>query len=124
MSRKISSTVLIILVFIVVTQITAGISVGQDIDPSDIFVLLQYIVLVCLICHWIRKDSRIHGVNWFFDWGFFLCFAWPLIVPIYLLKTRKAKAFLILLGWLGIYVGSVFAGILLSVFFLPMNYRL
>ena len=114
----ISSTALTVLGFIFVTEIVKGIYAAQNMEPPGGFVLLQYVVLVCLIGNWLRKDSRIYQVRWLFDMGFFLYLAWPLIVPIYLFKTRKIKAVGILLGLLGIYIGSWIVGTMLSVMFL------
>jgi hypothetical protein len=52
---------------------------------------------------------------WVYDLGFFLCIAWPLIMPYYLFKTRGAKGLLVILAFIGAYVGAAILGITLSV---------
>ncbi len=53
--------------------------------------LVQRLVLVCLIAYWISADSRATRTSRVWDMGFFLCLAWPAIVPYYLVKTRGRK---------------------------------
>jgi hypothetical protein len=37
---------------------------------------------------WLHQDARRTGVGTVKDWGLFLYFAWPLIIPWYAFKTR------------------------------------
>ena len=53
-----------------------------------------------------RTDSGKRGVKWVYDPGFFLCIAWPLVMPYYLVKTRSAKGLLVILVFIGAYVGA------------------
>jgi hypothetical protein len=52
---------------------------------------------------------------WVYDLGFFLCIAWPFVVPYYLVKTRGAKGLLVILAFIGAYVGATIVGITSSV---------
>lgn len=116
---RISSTVLVILTFIVLSQIAFGIYAAKDIEPSGSFTFLYYIILICLIGYWLQKDSRKYHISWVFDMGFFLYLAWPLIMPYYLFKTRgPKKGGSIILGFIGVYLGAYFVGGLISLLFL------
>jgi hypothetical protein len=51
--------------------------------------------------------------------GLFLYIAWPVIMPYYLVKTRGAKGLLVILGFVGAYLGAQMAGVALYVLLAP-----
>lgn len=85
----------------------------SEIPESSAF--LQYIILFCLIAHWLRVDSRETKALRMWDMGFFLSFAWPIIVPYYLVKTRGVKrALFALLITTVVFFGAFAAGAAIS----------
>jgi hypothetical protein len=114
LSRVLSPTVLLYS-FVVITQFAYGLYLGQQIETPGLYTLLHWTAQLWIIGWWLRTDSGKRGVGWVYDMGFFLCIAWPLVMPYYLVKTRRAKGLLIILAFVGVYVGAAIAGIFLSV---------
>ena len=114
LSRIASPTILLYL-FVVITQIMFGIYSGSQLEPPPALTLIYVVALLWITGWWLRSDSRKHGVPWVYDMGFFLIVAWPFIMPYYLVKTRSAKGLLIILAFIGAYVGAAIVGIILSV---------
>jgi hypothetical protein len=100
--------------FVVITQFARGVYLGAQLEPPGALTLLYWIVLLWVIGWWLRADSRNRGIASVYDMGFFLFIAWPLVVPYYLVKTRGAKGLLIILAFVGAYVGAAIVGIILS----------
>ena len=114
LSRTLSPTVLLYS-FVVITQFAYGFYLGQQIEAPAAYTLLYWAAQLWIIGWWLRTDSRRRGVVWVYDLGFFLGIAWPLVMPYYLVKTRGAKGLLVILGFIGAYVGATIVGIILSV---------
>jgi len=114
LSRTLSPTVLLYS-FSVITQFADGLYLGQQLEAPGVYTLLHWAAQLWIIGWWLRTDSRKRGVVWVYDMGFFLCIAWPLVMPYYLVKTRGAKGLLIILGFVGAYLGAAILGIILSV---------
>lgn len=112
---RISSPTTLLYSFVVIAQIARGIYLGRQIEPSGAFTPLYWAAFLWIIGWWLRTDSRKRGVASVYDMGFFLCIAWPLVMPYYLVKTRGAKGLLVILGFIGAYVGATIVGIILSV---------
>lgn len=113
-SRTLLPTVLLYS-FVIVTQFAYGLYLGQQIEAPGAYELLHWAAQLWIIGWWLRTDSRKRRVAWVYDLGFFLCIAWPLVMPYYLVKTRGAKGLLVILGFMGAYVGATIVGIILSV---------
>ena len=61
---------------------------------------------------WVLADARQHQRSLPYDFGSFVFFAWPLVVPIYLFSTRGWRAFATLGFFLLLYLAAaLFAGI-------------
>jgi hypothetical protein len=114
LSRTLSPTVLLYS-FVVITQCVYGLYLGQQIETPAAYSLLHWAAQLWIIGWWLRTDSRKHGVVWVYDLGFFLCIAWPLVMPYYLVKSRGAKGLLVVMGFIGAYFGATIVGIILSV---------
>ena len=54
-----------------------------------------------------------------FDMGLFLYVAWPLVLPYYLIKSRGAKGLLVILGFVAVYIGATFVGLIMYIFLAP-----
>ena len=114
LSRVLSPTVLLYS-FVVITQFVNGLYVGQQIEAPGLYMLLRWGAQLWILGWWLRRDSGKRGVGWVYDMGLFLWIMWPLLMPYYLIKTRRAKGLLVILGFIGAYVGATVAGITLSV---------
>jgi len=80
---------------------------------SEIGMSLAWAVLLStLVAMWIEADSRRYrAVYRPFEFGFLLFLVWPVYLPYYLLRTRRALGLLWLAGFLVLYS----FGLLLSV---------
>ena len=114
LSRLDSLTVLLYL-FIVISQFGFGLYYGQQVEPPVGLTLLYFLCFLWIVGGWLRRDSRKRGIPWIYDMGLFLYIAWPFILPWYLLKSRGAKGLLVILGFVGAYLGALIFGIAISV---------
>jgi hypothetical protein len=114
LSRILSPTVLLYS-FVLITQFAYGIYAAQQIEAPAGYSLLHWAAQLWIVGWWLRTDSRKRGVVWVYDLGLFLCIAWPLVMPYYLVKTRGARGLLVILGFIGAYIGAAILGIILSV---------
>lgn len=100
-----------------ITQFAHGLYLGAYLEQPAGFVLLDWVLFLWVIGWWVRTDSRKRGAELTYDTGFFLVIAWPIFMPYYLLKTRGARGLLIILAFIGAYLGAGILGIILSVTF-------
>jgi hypothetical protein len=115
---RIAAPTILLYSFIIITQIGHGIYYGYQIEPPGTFTLLYALSLVWIMGWWLRTDTRIRGIAWVYDMGFFLFIAWPLVMPYYLVKSRGAKGLLVVLGFVGAYIGALIVGIAISLLML------
>ncbi|SRR6266496_2335610 len=115
LSQRILSPTVLLYSFVVITQFGYGLYLGRQMETPPAYTLLHWAAQLWIIGWWLRSDSRKRNVAWVYDLGFFLCIAWPLVMPYYLVKTRGAKGLLVILGFVGAYVGAAMAGIIVSV---------
>ena len=113
LSRVLSPTVLLYS-FVLITQFAYGLYLGQQIEAPGIYRLLHWGAQLWILGWWLRADSAKRGVGWVYDMGLFLWIMWPLVMPYYLIKTRRAKGLFVILGFIGAYVGATALGITLS----------
>ena len=62
--------------------------------------LVASLALPLVLALWVLRDAQSRGRPLCHDFGAFVFFAWPLVIPIYLFQTRGVRAFLSLL-WFG-----------------------
>ena len=103
----------ILCAFIMAPAVVVGMYHARGVDASATFVILRFLYTWAFIGYWFEGDSRKHAFKWFFDIGFFLCFAWPLFIPYYLLKTRGMRALWTGLAFIALYCGGYVIGLLL-----------
>jgi hypothetical protein len=60
--------------------------------------------LAFVISWWVLADARKRERHLCYDYGFFAFFFWPVVVPVYLFRTRGARAFLTLLCFAGLWL--------------------
>ena len=100
--------------FVVVTQFAYGVYLGAQLELPPAVLLLYWLGFLWAVGWWLRTDSRRRGVASVYDMGFFLYIAWPLIMPYYLVKTRGTRGLLVILGFVGAYVGAALIGIIVG----------
>ncbi|MCU1264207.1 MAG: hypothetical protein JWM21_525 [Acidobacteria bacterium] len=117
-SRIISPTALLY-EFIIVAETTRGVYITSGIDPPPAFILINALCFLWLMGWWLRRDKGKRSLSCTFDIGMFLYVAWPIIMPYHLLKSRGTKGLLIILGFIGAYVGAGVLGVVLYMLFAP-----
>ena len=68
-----------------------------------------------IMAAWVGADARKRQRRLCYDYDSFVFFAWPVVVPIYLFRTRGAGAFLTLLCFAGIWLVVMLAAIVVFV---------
>jgi hypothetical protein len=71
--------------------------------------------LIYIILWWFQSDRSDRGIQLPFDAGFIMAALWPIVLPLYLFKSRGVKAFRILFFVLGVFIMSFLLA--LSIFF-------
>jgi hypothetical protein len=98
----------------------ATIYAAWEINPPVLIEVLTPIVFAWLFWWWLIQDSKTSGLRWpMTDLGFFVYFAWFVILPYHLLKTRGLKGSLAVLAFFGVY----FAGWLTAVLLIYFTWR-
>jgi hypothetical protein len=59
-----------------------------------------------ILATWVSADAQKRNWPLCYDYGSFVFLAWMVVVPVYLFRTRGARAFLTLLCFVGISVSS------------------
>lgn len=78
--------------------------------------LLYFIAISWLIGWWLKEDRIKYQEKWIYDIGFLLYAGWFIVIPFYLFRTRGIKAFISFFKFGVIYFGTIFIGIILSLF--------
>jgi hypothetical protein len=60
------------------------------------------LVFRLMVVSWVQVDARAQRYHAPFDFGAFLFFAWPLVLPYYLYRTRGARGLLFSAGILAL----------------------
>lgn len=72
--------------------------------------LWGFIFLIVTIV-WATADSETNDFDRPFDFGFLLYIFWPVALPYYLISTRGIEGVVLLLGFMGIWLGPWLAGL-------------
>jgi hypothetical protein len=116
---RVASPAALLYLFLIIAQGVRGAYLGRNAEPPPAFTLLYALGLLWAVGWWLRRDSVKRGIGWVFDMGLFLYIAWPFVMPYYLLKTRGAKGLLVILAFIGAYVGALIAGGVLYILLTP-----
>lgn len=93
-------------IFLFFVQAATGLYLASGVEPSPTFDFLDRAGFLCLAVWWLNADSRRHRVKQPYDIGLLLVFAWMLIVPYHLIKTRGRRGLLSLLLLIGLFVSG------------------
>jgi hypothetical protein len=85
------------------------------VNPSESFGLIFTFALTWLMVWWLKEDNKLRGRTSEFDMGFIVYLLWPIIIPLYLFKTRGIKAFFSLFKITLMILGTVIFGNILAV---------
>lgn len=109
-------------IFLTFTQIVAGIYLTSGLEPPALFSFAFSLGIVWLVGWWLRTDSRKREFRLVYDLGLFLYIAWPIVLPYYLFKTRGIRGLLVILGFVGVYIGGAVVGMMLYLFLAPAGW--
>ena len=73
---------------------------GGTPESAELLWALEFRII---LAWWVSMDRRIRGYEVPFEFDAFVFFAWPVVVPFYLIQTRRWKALVTLLGVAGLY---------------------
>jgi len=62
------------------------------------------LALSLILASWVIADAQKRQTQLCYDYGGFVFFAWPVVVPLYLFRTRGLRGFLTLLCFAGIWL--------------------
>lgn len=79
-------------------SITAAIYALAEIKPSPPVVTFFTFAPLIGVILWLQKDAQRTGIGAFQDWGMFLWFAWPVVIPWYAFRSRGRTGWRLLLG--------------------------
>lgn len=88
-------------------------------EPNPTFTFIHAMGFLWIITWWLLNDSRKRGIRLPYEMGLFLYIAWFFFMPYYLIKTRRAKGLLVIVGFLGVYVGAWLLGLALYLLLFP-----
>jgi hypothetical protein len=67
------------------------------------------LALSLILAAWVIADAQKRQRRLCYDYDGFVFFAWPVVVPVYLFRTRGVRAFLTLLCFAGIWLVAILA---------------
>jgi hypothetical protein len=117
LSQRVFSPTVLLYSFVVINQFAAGLYLGLAAEPPVAYRVLQTLAQIWIIGWWLISDSRKRGIAWVYDLGLFVFIGWPILMTYYLIKTRRAKALLVMLGFIGVYIWATMAGLFVSIVF-------
>ena len=106
-----SMPALLLAIYIFIANVATGLHYGFSTQPSASSTLVYALGIFWGLSWWLINDSQRYEWKWFFGWGNFLFFAGWILVPLYLFKTRGARAFLIIFLFAALYFGAYITGI-------------
>ena len=72
-------------------------------DPSYESEQLMVLSLTFMFAWWVIDDAKEQKYNRPYEFGAFIFFAWPIIIPVYLVETRGWKGLLLFPAFIGLY---------------------
>ena len=82
----------------VVCSVAAAIYTLADLEPSPVIALAFMFAPLITVILWLQKDAQRTGIGGLLDWGLFIWFFWPVVVPWYVFKSRGRTGWRLLLG--------------------------
>jgi hypothetical protein len=79
-------------------SLAAATYAAAQLEPVGVVALFLSFGPLAVVILWLQKDARRTGVPAVLDWGMFLWFAWPVVIPWYAWKTRGRAGWRLALG--------------------------
>jgi hypothetical protein len=73
------------------------------------------VALSLIVASWVMADAQKRQRQLCYDYGSFVFFAWPVVVPVYLFRTRGVRAFLTLLCFAGIWLVAMLVALVVFI---------
>jgi hypothetical protein len=90
--------------------VLASAAVGEDGEWPKRADLVSRFTFPLILASWVLADSRKRRLGLWYDYDSFVFFAWPVVVPAYLFRTRGVRALLTLLCFAGIWLAAGLIG--------------
>lgn len=81
---------------------TAALYVLTGVEPAPLVAVFIGLSPAFCVILWLQKDAARTNVGSVLDLGYFLCLAWPVVLPWYAIKTRGRAGWRLLAGLLGL----------------------
>lgn len=88
----------------------SGLYTGLGIEESPLFALLSWLGRLWAIGWWLTDDLSRRRERWIYCPGIFVQAAWPFLLPYYLLKTRGARALIVITVFVAVAFGAAMIG--------------
>ena len=88
--------------YVIASAIAAGVSPDGGLSSRAEHV--SGVAFSLILASWLVADARKRQQRLCYDCDSFAFFAWPIVLPIYLFRTRGVRAFLTLLCFVGIWL--------------------
>jgi len=75
---------------------------------------LSRVAFSLIMASWVIADAHKRPYRLFYDYDSLVFFAWPIVLPIYLFRTRGWRAFLTILCFIGLVLLAFLAGFVTS----------
>ena len=92
MTRKHALGMLVALICIV--AVFHGVYAGLNAEPSGWGYFAWYVAFWWVLTTWVVTDARERGLPLAFDQGLFVYVAWPVYIPVYLVRSRGPEGLL------------------------------
>jgi hypothetical protein len=93
-----------------ICSIAAAIYTLADLEPAPIMSMLLMLAPLFAVILWLQKDSQRSGVGVVLDWGMFVWFAWPVVIPWYAFKSRGPGGWRLLIGLVALICSAYVTG--------------
>lgn len=111
----------LILGAIIVTSVTftlIHIKYGlSELDVPERSEYLWVLIFTLLVAMWAVKEPKQTEHKGLSPFGAFMFFAWPLVLPYHLVKTRGIEGLVLFLGFVGLYYLPFIAGLIAYVYY-------
>ena len=87
-------------IFTVGSWFAAVHSLGES-ETADLLWRFEFNLI---LAWWVHDDRRVRGFRVPYEFDAFVFFAWPIIVPYYLYRTRRGRGLLLVTGIFGLHM--------------------
>jgi hypothetical protein len=105
------ATEILLTVFLLVFALDWAVTAAAGEKANIFFDLTQRLAYSVILTLWVTSDAQVRRQSLCYDFDMFVFFAWPVMVPYYLLRTRGSRAFVTLFAYGVIYLASVVLGL-------------